>query len=144
MLLIGHDYLVARWCGIHLGIRDFGPCAAVGVLDSDKNLVAGAVFNNYRPPNIEISFVSTSPKWATKGNITGILSYPFRIGCERITAVVAAENIVTQKFLQRLGFVIEGYHPRALRTGAAITYGLLKEQCRWLGEASGQVSAEAA
>lgn len=53
MLLFGCVQMLARWAGNRLGIADFSPCAAIGVAH-DGEIVAAAIYNNYRPPNIEI------------------------------------------------------------------------------------------
>ena len=66
MLLFGHDDVLARWAGARLGIADFSPCTAIGVLHAGE-IVAAAIYNNYRPPNIEITFATAAPTWATKG-----------------------------------------------------------------------------
>src|SRR5258708_7674672 len=58
-LLVGRDRDVAHWVGRQLGIEDFGPCVAIGIIRDDE-LIAGAVFHGYREANIEISFASTT------------------------------------------------------------------------------------
>lgn len=133
MILYGRSQYVAAWAGERLGIADWGPCQAIGVL-RDMELVAAAVFNNYRHPNIEISFVVSSPRWATPLAVRSILQYPFdQLGVKRLTSVTEATNQRARAFLSRLGFREEGVHPDALPTGDAITYGLLaRDASRWL------------
>ena len=134
MLLFGHDQTLARWAGDRLDIADFSPCTAIGVARGDE-IVAVAIYNNYRPPNIEITFVTASPTWASKGAIRAMLRYPFvQLRCARLTAVTQADNTGARGFLVRLGFRQEGYHREALRTGDAVSYGLLaKDAIRWIG-----------
>ena len=55
MLLFDRDQMLARWAGARLGIADFSPCVAIGVARGG-DVVAAAIYNNYRPPNIEITF----------------------------------------------------------------------------------------
>lgn len=135
MLLYGHDALLARWAGERIGVDDFGPCVAIGVLHKGE-IVAAAIFNQYRHPNIQVTFVTASPRWASKGAIRAILKYPFvQVGCKRITAVTEATNQPARAFLCRLGFTQEGYHPDALASGDAVTYGLLANNAaRWIAE----------
>lgn len=135
MILYGHNRAVARWAGERLGIEDWGPCTAIGVMRHGE-MAAAAVFNNYRWPNIEISFVTVTPRWATPGAVQAIFRYPFvQLGCKRLTSVTEATNQRARAFLCRLGFREEGTHPDALPTGDAITYGLLrKDAARWLAE----------
>jgi RimJ/RimL family protein N-acetyltransferase len=135
MLIYGHDAWVGKWAGDRLGISDWGACRAIGVTRHGE-MVAAAVFHQYRHPNIEISFVTTDRHWATKKVVQGILGYPFlQLGCKRLTAITEATNQRTRAFLCRLGFHQEGIHPDAFDSGNAVTYGLLrKDAARWLAE----------
>lgn len=131
--MVGWDAAVARWVGDLVGIEDFGRSVAIGVLRGD-DLVAGAVFNNWRHPNIEITFASTTPRWCARGIMSGIFAYPFnQVGCTRLTAVTESKNQLARAFLCRLGFQQEGVMRRGFRTGDdAVIYGMLREECRWL------------
>lgn len=133
MILYGQDKAVAAWAGEQLAISDWGPCRALGVVRHGA-LVAAAVFHQYRHPNIEISFVTADPRWATRQNIQEIFRYPFvQLGCKRLTAITEATNQRARAFLCRLGFHQEGVHPDAFLSGDAVTYGLLrKDAARWL------------
>lgn len=140
MLLFGADRELARWAGDKVGIKDFGPSTAIGVAHKGV-IVAAAIYNNYRPPNIEVTFVTSSPRWASPGAVKAILRYPFvQLKCKRVTAVTEATNQPARAFLCRLGFREEGYHPDALSSGDVVTYGLLrKDAARWLAEESASV-----
>jgi hypothetical protein len=135
MLIYGHDAALSRWAGDRLGISDFGPCVAIGVLRNEK-IAAVAVFSQYRHPNIEISFVMENPRWATVHAVSGILRYPFvQVGCKRVSAITEGTNQRARAFLCRLGFQLEGIHPDLLPTGDGYSYGLLrKDAARWLKE----------
>lgn len=132
MLLTQQDALVAPWVGTRVGVTDFGLCSTIGVVRGG-NLVAGAVFNNYRHPNIEVTFAADSPRWASKQNISCILRYPFvQLGCLRLTAYTKAKNSRARTFLTGLGFDQEGYHPYGFPDDDAVSYGLLRDKCRWI------------
>lgn len=134
MLLYNHTQYLARWAGDRIGVSDFGPCQAIGVI-RNAEIAAVAVFNQFRWPNIEISFVTADPRWATRQNIREIMGYPFnKLQCKRLTAITEHTNQRTIAFLCRLGFREEGYHPDVFENGnAAITYGLLrKDALRWI------------
>lgn len=135
MLLYAHDREMARWAGDRLGISDFGPCRAIGVIRRGE-LAAVAVFHCYRHPNIEISFVTCDRHWATPQTVRGILRYPFvQLGCKRLTAITERKNQPTVAFLYRLGFRLEGTHPDVFESGDALTFGLLRKDAeRWLTE----------
>jgi RimJ/RimL family protein N-acetyltransferase len=136
MLIYGHDEAVAAWAGERLGISDWGPCRAIGVM-RDGAMAAAAVFHQYRHPAIEISFVTANRRWATPRTVRGIMRYPFiQLGCKRLTAITEEANQPTRAFLVRLGFKQEGIHPDAFLSGAAVSYGLLRDDAaRWLAEA---------
>jgi RimJ/RimL family protein N-acetyltransferase len=147
MLLYNHDIALSRWAGERLGISDWGPCRAIGVLRRG-DLAAVAVFHHFRFPDIEISFVTCDKHWATPATVRGILRYPFlQVGCKRLTAITEATNQPTRAFLSRLGFHQEGVHPDVFLSGAAISYGLLrKDAAKWLREeeSTGQIEPLAA
>jgi RimJ/RimL family protein N-acetyltransferase len=111
------------------------PNTSIGVIHKGK-IVAAAVFNNFRLPNIEITFVTSSPRWASPGAVRAILAYPFKqLGCKRVTAIIEATNQPARAFLCRLGFKLEGIHPDVFMSGAAETYGLLlQDASRWVAE----------
>ena len=145
MLIYGHNGIVgpgavpnetlAKWAGDRIGVKDFGPSTSIGVLHHGT-LVAVALFNKYLHPNIEITFVTSSPRWQSKGAVRGILSYPFvQLNCKRVTATTEATNQRARAFLCRLGFKQEGYHPDVFSDGDAVTYGLLRSDAsKWLAE----------
>ena len=137
MLHYGWNRELAAWAADKLGIpnHDFGPCVSIGVSHKGA-LVAAAIYNEYRHPNIHVTFVTTSPRWASPGAVKTILSYPFKqLGCKRISAITNATNQPARAFLCRLGFKQEGVHPDLLPDGDAVSYGLLvKDAARWLSE----------
>lgn len=126
---------LVRWAVQQLGIRDYGPCQAIGVYH-DAKIVAVAIFHEFRIPSIEVTFVTSSPRWASPNAVRAILKFPFKqLECKRLTAVTEAKNQPARAFLCRLGFKLEGIHPDALPTGDAVSYGLLrKNAARWLEE----------
>ena len=148
MIVYGKDAMLARWAGERLGIVLKEPLVTIGV-EIDGEIVGAAVFNNYQHPNIDITFVTTTPRWATKGAFRAILGYPLlQLGCKRITAITEATNQPTRAFLCRLGFRQEGYHPEIFPTregfsGDGVSYGLLaRDAARWLtGGSSGRRQA---
>lgn len=137
MLIFNCDEALAAWAGQRLGMEIAKPNTSIGVAHRNK-IVAVAVFNNFRGPNIEITFVTTSPRWASPGAVKAILAYPFlQLGCKRVTAIIEATNQPARAFLCRLGFKLEGVHPDVFPSGAAETYGLLrKDASRWVAEES--------
>lgn len=133
-LLIGWDEYVCLWVGNRVGIDDWGPCVTIGII-KDEELIAGVVYNNQREVNIEATIASSTPKWCTRGTLRGVFWYPFmQLNLARLTAITEATNQSVGAFLSRLGFQQEGVMRRGFRSGAdAAIYGMLREECRWLG-----------
>lgn len=137
MLIFNCDEALAAWAGRRLGMEIAKPNTSIGVAHRG-HIVAVAVFNNFRHPNIEITFVTASHRWASPGAVKAILRYPFvQLRCKRLTAIIEATNQPARAFLCRLGFRLEGTHPDVFTSGAAETYGLLRaDAARWVAEES--------
>jgi len=137
MLIYGHDSELALWAGLKLGygapIRASTAPVAIGVA-LKGTIIAAAIFYDYRGTSIEVTFVTTTPRWASREAIRAILHYPFvQIGCKRLTAITEESNAAARGFLERLGFREEGIHPDGFESGAGISYGLLRKDAeRWL------------
>lgn len=144
MLIFGADRELKLWAGQRLGIADFGPTVTIGVARTGK-IVAVALFNNYHVPNILITFVTSTPRWASKHAIRGILRYPFvQLECKRVTAITEVTNQPARAFLCRLGFKQEGHHPDWFSSGDGVSYGLLaKDAARWIAEENGSCGQSA-
>lgn len=131
-LVFGMDALVAKWVALRIPEMaptfDFGPCAAIGVVDEHDMPIAGVVFHNEQPMfrSIAISCASTTPKWLTRSMIRGIMSHPFdRLKCVRVTSITARKNTPTRRFLEKFGFKLEGVARRGLGDDDAMLYGML-------------------
>jgi hypothetical protein len=74
------DDYVRAWVAKRIGIRGFGPSTAIGV-QKDSQLIAGAVFHDYRDGQIEASIASDSPRWATRSVLYSLFAYPFNQWC---------------------------------------------------------------
>ena len=115
----------------------FGPCDCIGFAN-ENGIAAVVVYHGYREKDgdIQISFATAGPKWATRGNIRAAFHYPFcQLGCRRVTCYTPKYNTASRKLLKGLGFELEGRIRFALnRHDHVLVYGMLKEECRWLKE----------
>lgn len=141
-ILYGHDVDVAHWVAEripHMRSRIpyfergmvFGSPAAMGVLDKEGRMIAGAVFHNYDPfvGNIEVSCAAESPRWGNRETFRELLRYPFtQLSCLRCSAVTPRSGTSTRRFLEGLGFRREGSARLGFGTENAIIYGLLAEE----------------
>jgi len=136
-LICGRDEELAQWAEEHF--PDCAPLSrpltSIGVASPDGDIMGVAIFHNYRQNDIEITFITATPRWATQGVIRGILDYPFRqLGVLRMTAITTKSNKKARKLLTGLGFVLEGVHPHASKDlTSACTYGLYAKNAeKWL------------
>lgn len=135
-LVYGKDEEVAIWVGKQL-MRDAGafiPCKAIGIEKNGK-LTAGVVYNQYQHGLlIEMSIASIDKSWATRHNLKALFSYPFiQLNLKRVQALCSLKDEGVQMFLKRLGFTQEGSHPCAYHDGGdALSFGMLKHQCKWI------------
>jgi len=119
---------IAEWVGQRVDVNYWGEhYKAYGILDNNK-LVCGVVYSNYRGRDCEVS-IAAEGKWCTRKNLKTFLDYPFEVlGCERITAICKKKNKQGRRFVERLGFKLEGNARKAFPDDDAIIYGFLKEE----------------
>lgn len=135
-VIYGQDERVLKWVGDRVDGEAFSP-GAIGIgLEEDGELIAGVVFNMYTKSSICMHVAAIPGKrWMTREFLWRVFAYPFiQLKCNRVTGLVREDNLVAQKFDEHIGFKREGL----VRKGAAdgtnfILYGMLKEECRWLG-----------
>ena len=146
-LTFGRDAEVARWVGERIGIDDFGPCAAIGVVD-DGAPVAGIVYSGWRdrPGALEMSIAASSPRWCRRWVLEAAFRYPFeQLGARRVQATIRRGNRTARRFVERLGFRYEGMAREAWPTGEdAALYSMLRRECRWTGDRHGKESPQTA
>ena len=124
------DDYVKAWVAKRIGINGFGTSTAIGV-QQNSQLIAGAVFHDYRPKNgqIEASIASDSPKWATRSVLYSLFAYPF-IQCDanRLLVTCDESNDKAMKMNKQLGFTPEGILRQMYYPNDAIIFGMLKDE----------------
>lgn len=137
MLLYGADRDVCEWVSMQIfGEPDrFGDnCRAIGVTHGNE-LIAGVIYSNYcKNHSIEMSVASVDKRWCNRHNLKAFFKYPFiELGLERVWTQCSAEQEGVVMFNKRLGFKQEGFHPRGWPMGGdSLSFGMLKEDCKWL------------
>ena len=131
----GRDAQIIDWVKPKVDEEDFGNSTGLGVYEDGK-IIAGVVYNLYNGPSICMHVAAEPGKlWLRREFLFRFFAYPFiQLGCNRVTGLVRVDNIEARRFDEHLGFVQEG----VIRKGASdgtdiILYGMLKEECRWLG-----------
>lgn len=131
-MLIFDPERCTKWAEEKLGMK-FYMSTSMGV-ERNGELVAVCVYHRYNQVNMEVSFATTTPRWASRQNISSILwKYPFeQMKVKRLTAITTTDNDHARKFLEWLGFVQEGIHPDFFPHGDAVSYGLVRYNAeRW-------------
>lgn len=105
---------------------------AIGLAEGDK-LVAGVVYSDFNGSNITAGIGVEGKFSLTPDFLWFMFFYPFeQIGAKRMTACVEQTNIVSQQFLEKLGFTFEHRMERAGLSGDLLMYRMFPEECRYL------------
>jgi RimJ/RimL family protein N-acetyltransferase len=140
VLLYGEDRHISKWCAAQFGQNEdyFEPCRAIGIV-KNGNIIAGVIYNNQKetqgtPYMLEMTVASIDKQWATRHNLKALFSFPFiQLRLKRVNTQCDSQNEGLIMFNKRLGFKEEGRHKNAFPTGSdAISFGMLKEDCKWL------------
>jgi RimJ/RimL family protein N-acetyltransferase len=104
----GDDVNVAKWvCDRIPHVSSFGPCTALGVVNSEGKPVAGIVFHDYLPAcgTIQLSMAAETPRWATRRIVKELLSYPFnQLKVRKVWTATPLKNQRAIKFNKGIGF----------------------------------------
>lgn len=136
-LIFGADEYVCSWIStrIDIPLRDG---KAIGVARGDR-LIGAVAYTNWRVCDIEMSCAADDPRWLNRSFLHTFFAYPFlQLRCLRVTIHTAKKNKRAREFVERIGFKLEGVHPRALDGRDACSYGMLRERCKWLRIDNGQ------
>jgi|JYMV01.1.fsa_nt_gi RimJ/RimL family protein N-acetyltransferase len=128
----------SQWVADRVGATDFGACVSFGIYQEGK-LVAGVVYSEYREVDIMLSAASEVRGAFTKKNMKFIYGYPFeQLGVRRVSAFTEIDNTTARNHLERMGFKKEGRLRQMCKSGKdGIFYGMLRSECRYLGEENG-------
>ena len=105
-------------------------------LERDGELVAVVVFDNFCETDCNMHIASDgTASWMSKSLLLSAFAFPFtQLGLLRVTGLVPSDNKLALKFDEHLGFVREGFHPKAGPGGKdLVSLGLLRENCRFVG-----------
>lgn len=125
--MIVTDDRVARFVGARIGAIIYPPFTCMG-LERGGEIVAGAVFNCFTGPDVEVTVAGRG--W-TRGFIRAVGAYVFQqLGCGRIT--VTTEHEAVARMAERLGGKREGVLRDKFGTGRdGIVLGILAGEYRY-------------
>jgi RimJ/RimL family protein N-acetyltransferase len=106
-LLFECDDAVAHWLFSTNGWAHYKYDRAIGLIDKDKALVGGILFQSWNGSNVEVSYYGKGT--LTAGIVCCIARYTLAtFDPARLTVVTSKRNRQLMKALQKLGFKIEG------------------------------------
>ena len=135
-IIYGQDQRVMDWVGARIDVKDFGHGSIAIGQEQNGELISGTVYNMYSGPSICMHVAAEPGKlWLTREYLFRSFAYPFlQLKCHRVTGLVRVDNLAAQKLDEHLGFVREGVLRRGASDGTdMIIYGMLRDECRWLG-----------
>ena len=103
--------------GLEIEAEDFKDSVSIGIM-VDGVLSGGVLYHNYQVKKygkiIEGSIFIDTPRAMSKKMLKILFYYPFReLGVTRFWAQSKKSNTTSQRFLERIGFNQEGFHPKA-------------------------------
>jgi hypothetical protein len=115
---------VAQFVGERVGQPIIPPFVGIG-LERDGQLVAGAVFNVYTGPDVQVT-VAAEPGAITRAFVRACGEYAFGVaGCERVS--IETGHPFVARLALRLGGRVEGVKRNAFGPGLdAFVVGILK------------------
>lgn len=137
-LVWGLDQVVADYVAAQFPIAQrrggFIPKAAVGVADNTDTLVGGIVLTDWRGHDGCLSIYLKRPA-LTDEMIGELCRWAFRLQkMKRLTAEIAKRNKRARKFVEHVGFRLEGTLRYGWHDGNddMCIYGLTHDACKWL------------
>lgn len=117
--------------------QSFQPGRGLAVLNG-SDIVAGVVFHEYRKmahgARMALSVAVDDPKCVTKRLLRTVFAIPFEdADVVRLEAETTADNEKCRKFVEKLGFTLEGRLRKAYDgVQDVLCYSMLKTECKWI------------
>lgn len=109
-------------------------------LESDGRLVACVLFDCYTLRDVSMHVAIDGR--LTRAYIIAVFGYVFvQLGLPRATALVWASNARCRRFVEHLGFRLEGIRRDGAEDGDVMMYGMLAHECRFLARSAPVVRA---
>lgn len=117
-------------------------CNGFAILTDDDEFVGAVLVSNIRHNVVTGRAVDCEISCATENKYTwtpaickAVFGYVFnQLGCARCTSITRKNNVKARKFLEHLNFTLEGNVRKGYDgQNDALIYGLLAEDCRFLG-----------
>ncbi len=136
-LVWGLQEPIGRYLSAHfpelMGVGEYRPDLAAGFVSD--GLLFGAVGLTFENAwDAELSIYVERPGFLTRAILAELFGFAFgRLGLVRLTCRVAKGNRHARRFVERLGWRLEGVKRRGFDGRRdAVIYGMLATECRWL------------
>ena len=135
--------LVRKHVGAIVGAEEW--YQGIGVVKRGR-LIAAVIYTLMSEHDITMHVAAESGRrWLSHEFLRVAFRYPFvQLGLRRVTAFVPSTNAAALKLNHHLGFVTEGRMRAASSDGDLIVLGMLRAECRWLGESDGKEVTQSA
>lgn len=140
-LIYGEEDRLLPWAQQRIGVTFRRDAYTIG-MESDGEIVATVIFDNFSECDCNMHIASDGTRaWMNKSLLLAAFAYPFtQLGLLRLTGMVPADNADALAFDENIGFVREGYHPKAGPGGKdLISLGLMRENCRFIPKGTANV-----
>jgi L-amino acid N-acyltransferase YncA len=141
-ILVDNQKRVLAWMARKVDAPFFSADAKAIGWEAGGVLIGGVVFELWSGPNIYMHVAVEDGAVVTRKDLRIAFAYPFQhLNCKRITGLVRADNLKAQRFDEHLGFRLEGRMRQAAADGTdMLVYGMLSDECRWLGVKNGALA----
>lgn len=127
-----------QWASERIGVNSILYPQPVGVMSKNGEMLAVAIYHEYRKTDIQFSMAADTPRWATRQNLVELAAYPFDVlDVRRMTAMTDKKNKAARRILQFAGFKLEGVLRDATEQGALCVYGMTRSDFEGLRDRHG-------
>lgn len=146
MRLVQNDgKAVAAWVAQRIpfvGVRGFGQCSAIGVVDKNGKAVCGVVYHDWQPQfgTMAFSIAADSPRWAQRSIIAQLFAYPFvQVQVNKLWTATPSSNEAALRLCKGVGMTREAVLAHHFGKDHAIINRMMrKDFMRLYGEKIGQ------
>lgn len=139
-LIYGQDERLLQWAFERMAFTARMDAKAIGWGDESTGNIKGVViWDGFSECDCNIHVASDgSGHWLTRPLLIAAFSHPFlQWGRRRVTSLIPESNTNAIRFNRHLGFKQEGICRNAAPDGDIILMGMLREECRFILQNSG-------
>lgn len=135
-----HEDVLGAWAKARISeCTEWGKFRALGLI-TETEILAAVIYNDFSTTGCAIHLAAVpGRRWMTREFLFAAFDYPFnQLKYKRLTGYVASKNKEAQRLDEHLGFKREGLMRQMLPDDDVIIYGMLRHECRFIGEKRGR------